>query len=183
MREHLLDTFNGTRNDDYTYEELLTLRAHGRVVPDSWIVNTKRAEDEAAAEAQRAAEIADAEKNAREAVQKAKAKQIKAITPQVQEHLESLEAAKSDAATKAAAAREALKEYLHAYNTANLHYVHIRDLVNTLPDMLLDNDGNLQAGQTGYDRLRGAYFEGELVPGVFPEKFKLAADFLPPRFG
>lgn len=184
MRDHLLETFNGTRNDNYTFEELITLRAHGHDVPDHWITNTKAEEEAAAAAAEQAEAIHQAEEEARAKAAAAQAKAIKKITPKINEICDRMADTKATLPALANEAATALRNYQAAYQTVYRDYAEARDLINAnTPDMTLNAEGNLNPGQTGYDRLRGVFFKGEQIAPAVAHRFNIPNEFLPPRFG
>lgn len=148
MRPNLIEHFRTGRNDDYTYAELIALRAAGKDIPTAWITRAKQHED---ADAQ-ARELSEAIAADLAAAEKAREKELadkdKTVLPKLKDMAEELAELKADAQDKKAAALQAVKAYRAAHRTAAGKFGAIRRTVkNEYGDPVRGEDGNALPGQ------------------------------------
>lgn len=164
MREHLIEFFTPNRDDNYTYQELVALRAAGKDIPRHWIMRQKQSEDaenqERALNDAIAADLAAADKAHRAEV---KAKEDRLI-PELEDKitlLDSLSKAEVEAATKA---RDAVRELLAAHRATLSQYGAIRRTVKEeFGEAVRDDEGNPLPGQTGLDNIGEVLVKGDPV--------------------
>lgn len=164
MRRNLIEFFTPNRDDNYTYQELVALRAAGKDIPRHWIMRQKQAEDEQNQEhafnAAIAADLKAAEKAHKAAI---KAKEDRLI-PELEDKitlLDSLSKAEVEAATKA---RDAVKELLAAHRATLSQYGAIRRTVREeFGEAVRDDEGNPLPGQTGLDNVGEVLVKGDPV--------------------
>lgn len=148
MRTDLIAHFRPSRDEGYTYKELIALRTAGKDFPDSWIIRARRNED---ADAQDKA-LADALAADLAAAEKARAKELsdkdKTVLPKLRDMAEELAELKTDAEEKRTDALAAVKAYRDAYRTAaGKHGAIHRTVKAEYGAPVKDQEGNAQSGQ------------------------------------
>lgn len=178
MRAHLIETFRPGQNDNYTYAELLALRAAGKDIPDQWIIRARQNEA-ADAEARDlsdaiAADLAAAE----QAREKDLAEKDSRVLPPLRETAEELTELRAAAEEKRVAALEAIKEYRAAYRAGAAKFGTMRRTVREeYGGPVKDNDGNALPGQTFAHSGGDVMLQGDRV-----KPMPLAAEFDTPYF-
>lgn len=164
MRDNLIEFFTPNRDDNYTYQELVTLRAAGKDIPTHWILRRKQEEDAANEERSFNAAIAADLKAAEKAHQAAiKAKEDRFI-PELKDKrvlLDSYRQAEAEATIKA---RDAVRELLAAHRATLSQYGAIRRTVREeFGEAVLDDEGNPLPGQSGLDNVGEVLVKGDPV--------------------
>lgn len=163
----ILKRYNPHVYSNYTYQELLTVKAAGKEVPAHWLTQAY-AEEKAEHEHTRIQAAIAADLQAREDAHAdhIKAKKDKHL-PALRQKLAELDAL-CDAETPARdAARDAVAAYLKASRTTAAKYGEIACLVrDEFGPVTMDQEGNPIPGQTGLDNTRQPIIEGEHIRGV-----------------
>lgn len=163
----ILKRYNPHVYSNYSYQELLTVKAAGKEVPSHWLTQAYADEQAEHEHTRIQAAIAD-DLQAREDAHAdhIKAKQDKHL-PTLRELLDELDALCDAEAPARDAARDAVAAYLKASQSTVAKYSEIARLVrDEFGPVTMDSDGNPLPGQTGLDNTRQPLIEGERIRGV-----------------
>lgn len=152
MRDNLIKTFdtNPHYNANYTYDELLHLRAAGRSFPDIWIPRAKDSEARAAAESEQQKKIDADVKESEDALAAEALARDEELHTTLAEMLPKLAEAKDAARASLQPLWDARAAHNAAHQDAMVEYQKIRKFLrdNFHFDVEIDQDGKAVDGQT-----------------------------------
>lgn len=177
IRDNLIQSFTPHVRGDYTYEELLAIKAAGKDVPDHWITQAFAEEQAEEQQSQMQAAIA-ADLKAQEDAHAAKIKaNYDKHAPIIREKLSELDDLRAEEAPAREAAREAVKAYFQTVRNSAAKYGEVARIIrNEFGPTIKDDDGNPLPGQTGLGSTGEILFDGEELnpPGLtYPWRDKI----------